>query len=924
MSRAAGVEPALSWEAERAAIRHIMDTTQMKAGTKYYVIVKRWWDLWQAYVSYDTDLATTGPPASMRPAAIVNSELLTREDIPASAGEHASSSNMVTEEEGKDNAEHQANSDKVKMEEEEDEEKKVLDDDDSKKDATLRRDILVNVDFVLVPQEAGDLLFKWYGCDTKIKRKVIVVGVYRKPVVELWPLKVFTVKDQRTAPAPHMIDMAYTPKRHTFSRTAHVKEVKYIAGVVYGLPPHKVKVLVGDRDITAATETLEELGIVDRQTIVIRSPDTLADDSINYQRFGGVGFRSYTPYVAVTHTLGMPIAKGTTGLYNLGNTCFMNSALQCLLMTPQLLRYFIQDLYLADINQSNPMSTKGALAKQFGQLMKQLWGGKYTIIVPRDFKNTLGRFAPQFLGYQQQDAQEFLAYVLDGIHEDLNQSYSKSSGAPAAISSPDASVTHSDIISIVPDQPTVQQPISDEAKASSAWSTYSARNQSQIVDTFQGQFKSTVVCQTCGSASTTFDPFMFLSLPVPAKDRRLVEVVLFPMASAPIKYGVRVPKGGNMQIVKEELAKMLGNSFSSSQLLLTDIYSSRAFIQENSKPLYDVRSTDVLYAYEVLRPSDAIAVSFERREKNPVPTKQQPSVQLEDNDPTIRVVGYNDPQDMNGVAPSSISEQGPVLSEKEPMVIDEKSADAEIVSELKYYSKEVNRIANVHCLNRRTFGYSPEVFGKPAIISFDRFVTTRAQIYTYVEDRIRLYLAPTELPSGLVKLKLVGLLGEDVGEPFPNDDTLVTQILDESISALSIDWDKDVLYSLGIHSRREEFQRHESLKLTPDDHELVVSLHDCLDLYTREELLEESDKWHCNVCNCYRTAQKRIQIWRAPPVLIIHLKRFQYTRAFREKLTTLVQFPHTDFNLAPYLGAPSTTSTYELFAISVHMSKPLP
>lgn len=33
----------------------------------------------------------------------------------------------------------------------------------------------------------------------------------------------------------------------------------------------------------------------------------------------------------------------------------------------------------------------------------------------------VGRFAPQFSGYQQQDSQELLAFLLDGLHEDLNR-----------------------------------------------------------------------------------------------------------------------------------------------------------------------------------------------------------------------------------------------------------------------------------------------------------------------------------------------------------------------------------------------------------------------------------------------------------------------------------------------------------------------
>lgn len=54
-------------------------------------------------------------------------------------------------------------------------------------------------------------------------------------------------------------------------------------------------------------------------------------------------------------------------------------------------------------------------------LMKRMWGGAYARVDPRDFKHVIGKFAPQFSGYAQHDAQELLAFLLDGLHEDLNK-----------------------------------------------------------------------------------------------------------------------------------------------------------------------------------------------------------------------------------------------------------------------------------------------------------------------------------------------------------------------------------------------------------------------------------------------------------------------------------------------------------------------
>ena len=64
---------------------------------------------------------------------------------------------------------------------------------------------------------------------------------------------------------------------------------------------------------------------------------------------------------------------------------------------------------------------RGEIANAYAGLMHQMWSGRYSVISPRQFKTSVGRFAPQFSGYQQQDSQELMAFLLDGLHEDLNR-----------------------------------------------------------------------------------------------------------------------------------------------------------------------------------------------------------------------------------------------------------------------------------------------------------------------------------------------------------------------------------------------------------------------------------------------------------------------------------------------------------------------
>ncbi|KAG6507921.1 hypothetical protein ZIOFF_033275 [Zingiber officinale] len=81
------------------------------------------------------------------------------------------------------------------------------------------------------------------------------------------------------------------------------------------------------------------------------------------------------------------------------------------------------------------VSQQGELAIVFGELLRKLWSAGRTSLAPRAFKAKLARFAPQFSGYNQHDSQlpfglifctkELLAFLLDGLHEDLNRVRSK-------------------------------------------------------------------------------------------------------------------------------------------------------------------------------------------------------------------------------------------------------------------------------------------------------------------------------------------------------------------------------------------------------------------------------------------------------------------------------------------------------------------
>jgi ubiquitin C-terminal hydrolase len=204
-----------------------------------------------------------------------------------------------------------------------------------------------------------------------------------------------------------------------------------------------------------------------------------------------------------------PVA-GLVGFVNLGNTCYMNSALQCLTHSMKLTEYFLTHKESEELNTTNPLGMGGQVAESYASLLHQCWpfaeADPRTVgnaFAPREFKSTIGRFTPQFTGYQQHDSQEFLAFLLDGLHEDLNRIKVK------------PYIPRRDDDDSDDNEKELKEARLEGRLALESWQAHKKRNDSIIVDLCQGLFKSTLVCPHCNKVSVTFDPFMYLSLPLP-------------------------------------------------------------------------------------------------------------------------------------------------------------------------------------------------------------------------------------------------------------------------------------------------------------------------------------------------------------------------------------------------------------------------
>uniref|UniRef100_UPI00358EBE16 ubiquitin carboxyl-terminal hydrolase 2-like isoform X2 n=1 Tax=Myxine glutinosa TaxID=7769 RepID=UPI00358EBE16 len=163
---------------------------------------------------------------------------------------------------------------------------------------------------------------------------------------------------------------------------------------------------------------------------------------------------------------------GEIGLRNLGNTCFMASIIQCLSHARPL-----RDFCLERASCVHPSS----LLNEFSSLLRDLWagnggGGTRTsgvgaAVSPSGLHVEVQHLAPQFSGHRQQDAQEFLLFLLEGMHSDLI-------GRPRLRAA--------------------------------------CREESRISALFRGRLQSSLTCCTCHHQSLTHEAFWDLALPLPS------------------------------------------------------------------------------------------------------------------------------------------------------------------------------------------------------------------------------------------------------------------------------------------------------------------------------------------------------------------------------------------------------------------------
>ncbi|KAF0688031.1 Aste57867_20313 [Aphanomyces stellatus] len=600
---------------------------------------------------------------------------------------------------------------------------------------------------------------------------------------------------------------------------------------------------------------------------------------------------------------------GSLGLMNLGNTCYMNSALQCIANTPLFVDYFLSGMYIDDINRTSTLGMQGKLAEVYGKLSEDMWSTKFKNISPRDFKKTIGKFNEAFRGNDQQDAQELIAFLLSGLSEDLNR---------------------------IHDKPYIQQPDSDgrydSDLADEWWRNHLKREVSIVVALFTGQYKSLLTCSACGFKSARFEPFTFLQVPLPEPTHNNVSIPLvFAKNRMPQKLSLRLSIDATIVDLKKQLADVCSSEFGMTSVTISDIkiceYVGSLIVgfKADNRKLAQIRSIDRLIAFQLeALPSRIVEVTRFRR-PSLIPYTDLP---MDEPRPTsLQVNMLVEVQSKGEWIPGTILEV-----QEDVATVQFRNGEIEDQVMRSRIKNRPSRLLYCPVISRK-LGYSPiyfknpfrpSPFGVPDLVRLCPEMTTGAELYEMVWERVKRYVkkgvhspqlhsifaGPVQhidqvfcheggIPFVLRRVESKGItdsrtpwLLRSFGWTIPCNEQFVDLLEDETIA---IDWDVKVLQEDVDMDKMKGMDMHPSVSKNDALDHGPVPLSHCLDAFTSEEKISET---YCSSCCEHQEMTKKLEIWRLPPVMVIQLKRFQYTQTYRRKLASLVQFPVHGLNLA--------------------------
>ncbi|KAH0794594.1 Clan CA, family C19, ubiquitin hydrolase-like cysteine peptidase [Histomonas meleagridis] len=685
-------------------------------------------------------------------------------------------------------------------------------------------------DYEIFPKQIWDLFHSWYGGGPAIA--VEVIEYHEKPVAIVNHIK-FKVYYQKK-------EMEIETNKYEKVLDLRLKILK-----LFDLPEDTESRLIDyynkhNYGTIKDKQHIAETKLYEGQEILLDTKDE--NGKWKHEKKTTTYSTSYTNY----YTSPAP-APGLVGLSNLGNTCFFNSGVQCLLHTNPLKALFLHGDWERDLNTTNPIGMKGKLAQTFIKLFNDVWSPNASkVIAPRDLKHVIGRYAPQFSGYGQQDSQELITFMLDGIHEDLNR------------------------CKVKPQTETVDgDGTNDEEVAVKSWENYKKRNDSMIVDTFYGQLRSSLNCPNCHATTVVFDPYNVLNLPIskPHCIQLNVRYIPYDFKEKHLQLTIAIPTNPTIDDISKAVSNKIGKEVNVviGTKGYTNSFTWRIKQSEYSTPKYyvfEVPTKDKLYipSYVQMKVQSKYAYEYARDESVAGP--------------------FLVPIDFADLDKENVEEEIEKSAKERLSYVWESPGDIEVTEEIDKLMKSIKLPKKEE--------YEEEGEGKELIAKIEKTYS-----YGYTKDKkLDADKHFKYMSTKIVKIKLT--------------DSAVTP--EKGFSLINL-----------IQNYEPESSMYSSKSKEADAEQ--ITLNKCFEYFTTEETLDEQNQWFCPKCRQFVCARKVMDIWTAPKILIVSLKRFISAGRSTSKLGTYVDYPDL-LDISKYVKGPHEnhpSMKYRLYAVSEHM-----
>ncbi|XP_012285087.1 uncharacterized protein LOC105702247 isoform X2 [Orussus abietinus] len=460
----------------------------------------------------------------------------------------------------------------------------------------------------------------------------------------------------------------------------------------------------------------------------------------------------------------------------------------------------------------------------------------------------------------------------------------------------------------------------EEVEADKHWAKHLKSNRSIIVDTFQGQFKSTVVCAVCKHVSVTYEPFMYLSVPLPHAMEKQLSVTYIPANSdSPVRCVVSLNKQSRIGKLKEEVLKTLGKeNVATANVAMAEVLENHIarILDDNSLLRYVDDTNRSIYAFELMEPPDpytSISDGGGDRVPETEPCQNGTStgeeigpctICLEELDGDLKKHGGNncnfimcDPCIENYFKNQTDPQMCPVCS-----TCVTASSFAKIDQTGR--PRPAVRILNVPLLLRHDTNEATnnrkgtKIFGYPYLVKLPSRVNAR-DLYGIVEK-----VVPQE---GSYTVHFVDGQGHRCSRCMFTTHCTGCRVPESGMVALQNGDNLAVRYTENVPKIVQPID-HVSVSKQRPPHPL--SLYDCLQAFSQSETLDEHNPWFCPKCERNQCATKTLTVHRYPKFLIVYLKRFVFYECVSMKLDDKVTFPLVGLSVGRHL--------YDLYACVCH------